>query len=508
MDRMQPAGARILIALLAAFAPAAAFAHGWHNAALTTSSLDEWLSDVKQAIPDVMKRLDSSELVSGQGLEELRKRTQAGKTPGRTRGLPNRTRTIDSELSPQQQALLGRKADDCIEALAFMQPDNIVPEEFPNFPMDKIDAYRDTAAKLLRLMGRPGASAVVYELRATLMGAGRVAGAADYAARGDYIDELLKILNDASNAGQFSAADENSLREAASGAKPYPLNDLSQKVLDFLDELDVKTRSLPELVELLAKITNPIENRTMLGRIRLRLPRATSQELLDLLKAAPPRGLQQVAGVELEKRFAKLGVLELLEIQAALDDAALDRRAAAELARRSPRYADVKDELAGIVKFAAGDASPLSDAARGQLVNAFQRAPIREVLVWLGKVDANLQALIWRQVDGRIARADRARQTLYRDSALECLQDKNAAQQEQLAACGLLERLEPALVVGPLVEILPRLNREIWPRTGDVLHKLTGQDIGPRAGDGVAELIGDVDRWRTWLKQHPELSGK
>lgn len=508
MDRTRPASVTLIAILLACLAPAPAWAHGWHNAALTTSSLDDWLSDVKQAIPDVMKRLDSSEMVSGQGLEELRKRTQAGKTQGKASGLPNRARKIDSELSPQQQALLGRKADDCIEALAFMKPENIVPDEFPNFPMDKIDAYRDTAAKLLRMMGRPGANAVVYELRATLMGAGRVAGAVDYAARSDYIDELLKILNDASNAGQFSAADENSLRDAASGAKPYPLNDLSQKVLNFLDELDVHTRSLPELVELLAKIDNPVENRTMLGRIRLRLPRATSQELLDLLKAGPPRGLQQVAGVELEKRFSKLSVLELLEIQAALDDAAIDRRAAAELARRSPRYADVKDELVGIVKFADDDTSPLSDAARGQLVNAFQRAPIREVLVWLGKVDENLQALIWRQVEGRIARADRPRQTLYRDAALECLQDKNTAQQEQRAACGLLERLEPALVVGPLVEVLPRLKREIWPRTGDTLRKLTGQDIGPHAGDGVAELIGEVDRWRTWLKQHPELSGK
>jgi len=508
MDRMTPAATWCLLILLACLTPATASAHGWHNAALTSSSLDDWLSDVKQAIPDVMKRLNTSEMVSGQGLEALRKRAKEGANSSGSGRFPRRAGTIESELTPQQQALLGRKADDCLEALAFMKPENIFPEEFPNFPMDKIPGYRDAAAKLLHLMGRPGVAAVVQELRAELMGSGRAGAASDYSARAEYDDELLKLLKDGGDRGLLSTADEESLREAAAGSKPFELHGLVRKLLDTLDELDVNTRPLPELVELLAQMKNPLEHRTMLGRIGQRLPQASAQELLDLLQAKPPAGMRQAAIGELEKRFSKASVLELLEIQATLDDAAVDRRAAAELAGRSPRYAEVKDDMAGIVKFAADDSSPLSDAARRQVANAFQRAPIREVLVWLGKVGENLQALIWRQVEGRIARADRSRRSLYREVAIECLEDKSAERKEQRAACELLERLDASLVVGPLVEALPQLQREIWPRAGDVLRKLTGQDIGPHAGDGVGELIGETDQWRKWLEQHPDFNGK
>jgi len=508
MDRTTPAATCFFLILLACLSPASALADGWHNAALTTSSLDDWLSDVKQAIPDVMQRLNSTELVSGQGLEALRKRAKEGRASGGSGRFPRRAGTIESDLTPQQQALLGRKADDCLEALAFMKPENILPSEFPDFPLQKLGTYHDTASKLLRMMGRPGVTAVVNELRSALMGAGRQADADDYSLRSDYFDELLNILKDAGDRGQLSKADEESLREAASGAKPYPLDDLSEEVLIVLDELDVNTRPLPELIDLLAQIKNPVENRTMQGRIRNRLPGASAQELLDFLQAKPPTGLRQAAIGELEKRFAKASVLELLQIQATVDDAAIDRRAAAELAGRSPRYSEVKDDLADIIKFAADDASPLSDPARRQLANAFQRAPIREILVWLGKVDANLQALIWRQVEGRIARADRSRRSLYRDVAIECLEGKIAERKEQRAACELLERLDASLVVGPLVEALPQLQREIWPRAGDVLRKLTGQDIGPHAGDGVGELIGETDQWRKWLEQHPDFNGK
>jgi hypothetical protein len=204
--------------------------------------------------------------------------------------------------------------------------------------------------------------------------------------------------------------------------------------------------------------------------------------------------------VELEKRFSQASVLELLQIQAAAKDSMLDRHAAAELAGRSPKYAEVREDLAEIVKFAQDQASSAAEPARGQLANAFQRAPIRECLVWLGKADDALSALIWKQIDGRIARADRARLGLYRDVAIECLEDDAAPDAERRAACDLLGRLDAPLVVEPLVEALPRLPRELWPAAGDVLRKLTKQDFGPRAGDGAAELSVAIKQWRAWIQ--------
>ena len=91
MDRVVRAASWLSLAVGACLAPAEAFADGWHNAALTTSSLDDWLSDVKQAIPDVVQRLSSTELVSGQGLEALRKRAKQGESTGGGAGrLPGR----------------------------------------------------------------------------------------------------------------------------------------------------------------------------------------------------------------------------------------------------------------------------------------------------------------------------------------------------------------------------------------------------------------------------------
>ena len=508
MDRMKSL-VWLPAAVLAVLAPSSALAHGWHNAALTTSSLDDWLADVKRAVPDVLQRLNATEMTAGEGLEALRKRNQAagrqsGVIGGARRPL-DRSRKIDSQLTVQQQALLGRKADDCLEALAFMLPENIVPEEFPNFPMEKINLYRDTASKLLRLMGRPGVSSVVGELRAALMGAGRQADDTSFTLRRDYYDELLRILKDAGDRGLLSSEDEQSLREAAAGQKTPALDTLARNVLDTLDELAVNTRKLPELVPLLAQLNNVNEERALVARIRGRLPEAPLSDLLELLQADPPRALRQLTIIELEKRFPQASVLELLQAQAAATDPAVIRRAAAILDARSPKFAEVRDDLAAIAKFARDDASPLAEPARRQLANAFQRAPIRECLVWLGKSDEALQKLIWQQIDGRIARADGARRKLYRDVALESLGDQKAATGQQRAACELLGRLDPPLVVASLVDALPRLPREVWPTAGEVLRNLTRQDFGPRPGDGAGELVGQEKQWRQWLKEHPEF---
>jgi hypothetical protein len=494
------------VALVASgLSPAGALAHGWHNAALTTASLNDWLADVRQAIPDLMQRMNTTELRSGEGLEALRKRGQAAADSGgkSTRGPKRPAGTIQSELTPRQQALLGRKADDCLEALAFMRPENIYPDEFPNFPMEKLDEYRATAAKLLRMMGRAGVSAVVNELRAELMGNGRSNNATDYALHRDYFNELFKILEEGADQGQLSAEDEQRLREAASGRKPPPYDALAAQVLQTLDKLAVNARSLPESAQLLAGINDPREKAAMLGQIRRKLPEAKTSELLTLLQAEPDRNLSRLTLVELDKRFARASVLELLQAQAVVEDGLTARHAAAELAARSPKYAEVREDLPKIVEFALDPASPAAEAAQRQLANAFQRAPVRECLIWLDKGDDALDALIWRQIDGRIARADRDRLTGYRNVALESLLDDAAPPGQQQAALDLLQRLDASLVVGPLVDALPKLPRERWPAAGDVLRKLTKQDFGPRAGDGAAELSAEIKQWRTWIEQHP-----
>ena len=150
----------------------------------------------QKAIPDILKRATETELHAGRGLEDLKKRRPETKAqPG---AAPERGRKIISQLTPQQQELLGRKAEDALEALAFMDPANIFPEEFPRFDLSKVPQYRETAVKLLRLMGPVGTRAVISELQAELMGMGRSRKRSERHRRGSAADrgQLAYLVDD------------------------------------------------------------------------------------------------------------------------------------------------------------------------------------------------------------------------------------------------------------------------------------------------------------------------
>ncbi|HVW39568.1 MAG TPA: hypothetical protein VHB99_19755, partial [Pirellulales bacterium] len=242
---------RLAIGLIVAclLAPAPVRGHGWHNAALTTSSLEEWLGDVQRAIPDILKRATETELRAGRGFKDLKK-----SRPGQEKERPNapadrRGRQIESTLTPQQQELLGRKAEDALEALAFMDPNNIFPEEFPRFDLSKVPQYRETAVKLLKLMGPVGTRAVVSELRAELMGRGRSANARDYRVNPAYYDSLLALLHEGVATGQADAEDLKDLRVAAKGFKPAPFDALARSVEETLLAAEASRETLPKLAD-------------------------------------------------------------------------------------------------------------------------------------------------------------------------------------------------------------------------------------------------------------------
>jgi hypothetical protein len=131
--------------------------------------------------------------------------------------------------------------------------------------------------------------------------------------------------------------------------------------------------------------------------------------------------------------------------------------------------------------------------------NAFQRAPISQCLLWLGRGDEQLNNLIWEQIDGRIKRADAARRAGYRDVALAVLRaDVNS--DSRLAALDLLDRLKDPQAIGSLIESLTKLPREVCPRAGELLRKMTGQDFGPRPGDSIVDIHVAASKWEKWWK--------
>jgi hypothetical protein len=474
-------------------------ADGWHNAALTTSSLDQWLADVKAAVPSLDKKMRSNEVKAGRDLSELKKgRDKNGDSgSGSKPGGPRKAGSMVAELTPEEQQLVGRKANDCLEALAFMDPGNIFPREFPNFQLKRIPEYHKAAKQLLGLMGPVGATAVVGELRSELMGMGRPR-THSLAPRKDYHDELLALLSQAGLRGDVSETDLESLREAASGKKDPSLSTLARKVDGIIADIEAGA-NLAILIERIEGLDDPKRKQQLTARARKKILQAEASELIDALKISPTDSpLHKDILQALRQRLDRMSVLELLRLRESAKETDLGRSVAVELGQKRPKFAEVKGDLADIVKYLdTGDAA-LAEAAREQTVNAFQRAPIRDCLDWLARDDKRLTPLIWQQVDDRIARADADRKAGYRTVALEVLGDRSSRSSLRGVALDLLGRLGDKEAAGPLIDLLPQLPRESWGKAGAALQKLTGQRFGPKSGDGVAELNVAVKKWRDW----------
>ena len=128
------------VVILAACTSRTVWADGWHNPVLELPSVNDWLQDAQQAFPDLQDQLKSSTLQASNDIEKLKnlnknaansKPSQQTLKKGQSER-PLRGGTLQVKLNQQQQALLARKANDCLEVLAFMKNGNIYPREFPN----------------------------------------------------------------------------------------------------------------------------------------------------------------------------------------------------------------------------------------------------------------------------------------------------------------------------------------------------------------------------------------
>jgi hypothetical protein len=441
-------------------------ADGFHNAALVTGSVDQWLAEVEKAIPDLRQRMEEIQLESGRDVEALKRRAkelQSSRRPGRAR----RGGEILANLTPEQQALLARKGQDCLELLAYLDRKNIMPNEFPNFPLGKIAEYRQAAKRLLGVMGAEGTRQVVARIREDLMTG--TPQSSDCGLHASYRADLLDLLKRGMAAGSLSADDLRELLQATQGQKNSRQSAIGK---NLQQALAVENLDLPCLIALSEAVKD--------SGIRLRITR------------------------QLQERARTATVLELLRALAATSDSTVVKTVRAELAGRSPTFKEVQEELPEIWKHARSDNSKVAQAAVEQMTNAFLRAPIGRCLDWLATEDKELRSLIWAQIDDRIGRADEAKRNNYAAAALAVLEDAQAEIGNRLAALELLGRLKDARHAPAIVELLARLPRDLWPQAGSTLRDLTGQDFGPHTGDGVAEVVAARNKWRQWLSSKSE----
>jgi hypothetical protein len=486
-------------------------ADGWHNAALATASLDEWVNQVAEGVPGVAERLTELELSGSRDLEKLEERARRSRASGDGDG-PAATDarqgggSLRGRLNPEQQALLGRKAGDCLELLALMDARNIVPGEFPRFEEEqagKIPRYRGTAKQLLKLMGKPGAEAVVARLCQELMAQGSNSFDPSLTPNPQYHADLLEVLRELGGAGHIAPQDLESLQRAASGRKSGPQAALAQKVQSALAEL--LNAEVATMVRWAAAADDARVKKELDAKIRKRIRKADAAELAAAYQEPELSGeLKKLVATELIERLGKAGVADLLAVLDGQRDEKVRKAALLELAERSPKYSEVKSDVPAIVRHASSADEEIAAAARRQLANAFARAPMIECLRVLGRADPVLKDVIQEQIDRRVAsavaEADAEKQKVYRESAAAMLKDSKAADASRLAAIELLRTLKSREGLGDVIDLVPLLPRELWPAAGQMLRDVTGQDFGPRPGDGFAEVGQAVKQWRAWWK--------
>ena len=499
--RMLPHAMLTLLAVVVSLTGAPrVWGDGWHNPVLELGSVNEWLSEAKAAVPDLESRLTGSTLRAGTNIEDLKKLSKGGPTKAKSgkSTQPLRGGSLQANLTPKQRALLARKANDCLQVLAFMKNGNIIPSEFPKFPNEKIPEYRETATQLLNLMGEAGTDAVVRRLREHLMGG--FPRQADISYHPDYVDGLMDVLASSAASGGLSPQDLDSLDRAMRGRKSREIGGLAKRI----DQTIIRNLDIQSLLNWADNTGEPERRTQILGRLRAKLANATPSELQQaLLNPDVPDATKSLAVDHLRRFLPEQSVSGLLNLMS-MQQAEIQNATEVELRKRQPRYDEVKGDIARLREFALSDNERIAAYADWHLANAFKQAPISHCLYWIGQEDPELSALIWKQVDRRLELASEERKAAYAKTALAALRLKDISVPSQTACLEFLGRVKHRSAVKPLVDQLPLLQRELWPKAGDTLNRITGANYGPDAGAGVAEVTVAGKRWREWLRQHGE----
>lgn len=502
-----------LIVLICHSLAVSSHADGWHNPVLTIPNVNQFLQQATANLPIVPQSADegsTTELRSGSNVEDLKKlsggATKGPKTKSKTK-TPARGGTLQANLNPEQQALVARAANDCLDILAYMSADNIIPREFPDFPMARMAEYRDAAKQVVSALGPYGAQEVVGRLRTLLMSGEQNAEGLQY--HPEYARDLMDVLVDSIAAGRVTSTDLESLREAMQGEKPP----VARAVANELKEV------LPENLSLagLFKWADGIDNEKLKSRVMTKLcERLASISTQDLKQMVADRGFQlgdlladpaidaKTKSLLLNKvrdllsQFSIAGLLDLMS----LEQPDIQSAAETELRARKLDYAAMKNEIQPIWSHAASDNKRVAQFANRLMELAFDDAPIGPCLYWLGQDNPTLHVVIWKQLDARIGKMDDESKSATAGLSIEALKLKDVGPPAREAALELLARLKARSAVKDLVEMLPQMDRGLWPKTGETLRRITGVDYGPKAGDGVAQVTVAVKRWREWLKSN------
>jgi len=448
--------------------------HGFHGAAMTTKSLDDYLSAIKRMVPDAVEGMQRGQM-RAMTAEELKKELAASK--GKSAG-PARGGKIEARLSAQEIQNRTRVAQECIDALKYLDRGNIYPEEFPDFPVEQIPKYRAMAKKLLSHLGAEGNKALLGAISSTLM-----MQAIDMPLHNDAGKDMLDLLVPALKSDDVDPDDVATLLTATAGQKPDKgLADFARKVREIVLahcsrrvlEQAIASTGDPQLKNLLQKAvkTREAEAARESKQIRQKLATASLEDLLQMVGAT-------------ENDENKSLVIE-------------------QIGEHNLTAKEARAHLIEIWQLSQDAAQPTSANLRKRVQAAIARGTTADCLAWLAADDAELNKTVWQQLGLLLDKANAIERRQVRDTAIDALAGATTSKGGKRRSIEVLRRLKDREAAVLIIDAIPereeikRIPLELWPQTAALLRELTGQKFGPREGEKALEALGQIKQWRKW----------
>ncbi len=255
-----------------------------------------------------------------------------------------------------------------------MKQGNVIPSEFPNFPIQQMGAFRTAAKELLHVTGPAGTQAIAGQLRSHLMSGFRSAGDVSY--HPEYVKDMLDVLATSAAAGWLTSEDLASLRQAMSGQKTPEM----QQVADQIQAALPKDLDFVSLLKWATATKDAGLKQELLDILRQRIPYV---DISDLQQAITIPELDRKTRTEvashLKEAIAELQVSGLLSLLS-IGDEEMQLEVESELRSRKPTYSEIRDEIPALQSFSNGENDRAVAYANWHLANAFQRAPITHCL--------------------------------------------------------------------------------------------------------------------------------
>jgi hypothetical protein len=461
--------------------PSLSIADGWHNPILRNKGFKEWAKDVKELLPQ------------NDGKEINNKRE---KRDSKIELIPQ----VDSKNLEKNKEILKRKGWDAVKVLAHMEPENIIPSEFPNFDMSGIPQCRRDCKMFLMETGYIGAAVVVNQLVNALTGVGGFETGIILSP--SYEQDMVDVLRSHFAAGRINSDQIKDLLNACKGSKPDErTKQLARMVRENVDisQLDILT---------IGSMANNAQERKWKNQLfrefKRQLESAALSDQIKILKLPIlTNPLKKLVADSVFNNFNNLSPMDKLTLLST--DTILSsqrRKLISNLNKPSRLKKNQLESLEEILTLLKAEKSDVREAAKIQAQFLYVQAPITTCILHSALPDPQSRELLTKVIDKKIARASKERKNKYKTQAKEILIDPSRRKEQKEQAIYVLEKMNAAVV---LAKSLVDVETNIQVNCGIALKRITGQSFGPASPVGKFKLSAIQKAWLEWLENDPRF---